>query len=335
MEHKAQYKKSNDLQAANAPAQKKSKAAPLEDNRPHSVAQLKPNKTGLPDQLKLGIEKLSGHSMDDVRVHYNSPKPAQLNAHAYAQGTDIHIAPGQDRHVPHEAWHIAQQKQGRVKPTMQMKGKININDDSSLEKEADVMGGKALQMKEDKNIKKIPNNLHTYTNVIQRIQDLTDDEWTAQGTVLSAEIEGGGHIVDLGKYHSGGGHAEDNLIADLPNKITTNHLPPGHYSLFFIINRSPCTSTPFNGTVTSNKGPGIHGCMEKLMHLQANGLIVNGNAYTFQVQAIAKHLYGKNSDERATSSNAVERGQAGGVQLGVGTGFFDTGAAKSKSMVEQ
>lgn len=79
-----------------------------------------PNNTGLPDQLKSGVESLSGHSLDDVTVHYNSPQPAQLNALAYAQGTDIHVAPGQEKHLPHEAWHVAQQKQGRVQPTTEM-----------------------------------------------------------------------------------------------------------------------------------------------------------------------------------------------------------------------
>jgi hypothetical protein len=120
--------------------------------------QRKTNHTGLPDHLKSGIENLSGHSMDDVKVHYNSAKPAQLNAHAYAQGTDIHLASGQEKHLPHEAWHVVQQKQGRVKPTLQMKGKVNVNDDSGLEKEADVMGAKALQLKQtmpsEKKIKK-------------------------------------------------------------------------------------------------------------------------------------------------------------------------------------
>ena len=53
-------------------------------------------------------------SMDAVRVHYNSTKPAQLNAHAYTQGTDIHVASGQERHLPHEGWHVVQQMQGRV-----------------------------------------------------------------------------------------------------------------------------------------------------------------------------------------------------------------------------
>lgn len=122
----------------------------LTDNRPASVSQQKliqrkENNTGLPDQLKTGVENLSGLSMDDVKVHYSSNKPAQLNAHAYAQGTDIHIASGQEKHLPHEAWHVAQQKQGRVKPTMQMKGKVNVNNDKGLEKEADVMGAKAIQ----------------------------------------------------------------------------------------------------------------------------------------------------------------------------------------------
>jgi Domain of unknown function (DUF4157) len=101
------------------------------------------NNTGLPDNLKSGIENLSGYSMNDVKVHYNSDKPAQLNAHAYAQGSAIHVAPGQEKHLPHEAWHVVQQKQGRVQATKQLKGKVAINDDAGLEREADVMGAKA------------------------------------------------------------------------------------------------------------------------------------------------------------------------------------------------
>ncbi|MEL6863526.1 MAG: DUF4157 domain-containing protein [Bacteroidota bacterium] len=104
------------------------------------------NKTGLPNHLKTGIEHLSGYAMDDVKVHYNSSKPAQLNAHAYAQGTQIHLASGQEKHLPHEAWHVVQQKQGRVSPTVQLKGE-SLNDDHRLEKEADSMGTKAVQMK--------------------------------------------------------------------------------------------------------------------------------------------------------------------------------------------
>jgi hypothetical protein len=103
------------------------------------------NNTGLPDQLKSGIESLSGLLMDDVRVHLNSSQPAQLNALAYAQGSDIYIAPGQERHLPHEALHVVQQAHGRVRPTLQMKQGVLVNDDVGLEREADVMGPKALE----------------------------------------------------------------------------------------------------------------------------------------------------------------------------------------------
>ena len=118
------------------------------DNSLHSqeITQLQEkadNTTGMPDDLKQGIENLSGQDMSDVKVTYNSDKPAQLQANAYAQGKDIHIAPGQEKHLPHEAWHVAQQKQGRVEPTTQLKGNVNVNDDAGLEKEADVMGAKA------------------------------------------------------------------------------------------------------------------------------------------------------------------------------------------------
>lgn len=104
----------------------------------------RPNHTGLPDQLKAGIESLSGMSMDHVRVNYNSDRPAQLQAHAYAQGSQIHLAPGQEQHLPHEAWHVVQQAQGRVRPTLQMMGSVPVNDDRALEDEADSMGARAL-----------------------------------------------------------------------------------------------------------------------------------------------------------------------------------------------
>ncbi len=103
------------------------------------------NNTGLPDNLKQGIENLSGYSLDDVKVHYNADKPAQLQAHAYAKGTDIHVENDQKIHLHHEAWHVVQQKQGRVKPTLQMKAEIPLNDEKGLEKEADLMGKKASE----------------------------------------------------------------------------------------------------------------------------------------------------------------------------------------------
>ncbi|AMO95194.1 hypothetical protein CFter6_2522 [Collimonas fungivorans] len=119
--------------------------------RDRSVVQLAtappnpPNKSGLPDKLKSGIEALSGISLDRVRVHYNSPRPAQMQALAYAQGNEIHLAPGQERHLPHEAWHVVQQASGRVRPIVQLKSGIALNDDDGLEHEADLMGQEAMR----------------------------------------------------------------------------------------------------------------------------------------------------------------------------------------------
>ena len=89
-----------------------------------------------------GVEELSGLAMDDVKIHYNSDKPATVQALAYTQGTDIHVAPGQEQHLPHEAWHVAQQMAGRVEPTTEVGG-MPVNDNVALEHEADVMGAKA------------------------------------------------------------------------------------------------------------------------------------------------------------------------------------------------
>ena len=103
------------------------------------------NRGGLPDGLRAGLESLSGRDLSGVRVHYGSPRPAQLAAHAYAQGPDIHLAPGQERHLPHEGWHAVQQMEGRVRPTIQLAGTA-VNDDAALEREADVMGARAARM---------------------------------------------------------------------------------------------------------------------------------------------------------------------------------------------
>ena len=124
--------------------------AELANGAVQRVGPPRPNNTGMPDNLKAGIESLSGFSMDDVRVHYNSSKPATVQALAYTQGTDIHVAPGQEKHLPHEAWHVAQQMAGRVSPTTNING-MPVNDNAALEHEADVMGEKAVQCEKDNN----------------------------------------------------------------------------------------------------------------------------------------------------------------------------------------
>ena len=109
------------------------------------------NRTGIPDRLRSGLETLSGMDLSGVRVHRGSDKPAKIQALAYTQGQDIHVAPGQEKHLPHEGWHAVQQMEGRVKPTMKAHG-VAINDSAGLEREADVMGKRALQAKPDRRL---------------------------------------------------------------------------------------------------------------------------------------------------------------------------------------
>ena len=179
--------------------------ADLTNNAAQRAAIPRPNNTGMPDNLKAGIESLSGFSMDDVRVHYNSSKPATVQALAYTQGTDIHVAPGQEKHLPHEAWHVAQQMAGRVSPTTNING-MPVNDNAALEHEADVMGEKAVSQNVD-----VVNNLRftmdghsvlqgkfIYKGKIATVGDRNDLERIRNSNVLAnIYSDANGNIYDL------------------------------------------------------------------------------------------------------------------------------------------
>lgn len=182
----------------------------------HSRETQSVNKTGLPTPLKTGMESLSGIDLSDVRVHYNSEKPAQLQALAYAQGEHIYLGAGQEQHLPHEAWHVVQQKQGRVKPTLRMKEGVSINDNPILEKEADVMGKKAIlgrkenafplfplqMMQERKNqtiqcIDNLEKDRNEWLNNLKELSNLREDK---VGKPIKFES---GDIIKIGKIDSG------------------------------------------------------------------------------------------------------------------------------------
>lgn len=105
------------------------------------------NTTGIPDKLKQRFESYSGVSFDGVQVHYNSDKPAQMQALAYTQANQVYIAPGQERHLAHELGHIVQQHRGQVRATETLNGQA-LNDSPVLEHEADVMAARILSVNE-------------------------------------------------------------------------------------------------------------------------------------------------------------------------------------------
>ena len=110
--------------------------AKLQQQTPQQDQVNKPNLTGIPTQMKLDFERRSGLPFDDVRVHYNSDKPAQLQALAYTQGTQVYMGPGQSKYLSHELSHVVQQKMGMVQPTAFIRG-MPINRSPMLEKMAD------------------------------------------------------------------------------------------------------------------------------------------------------------------------------------------------------
>jgi len=114
--------------------------------------QNKSNKTGLPDGIKQKMETAFNSDFSDVKVHSNSSKAPEVGALAYTQGNNIHFAPGQfnpdtsagQKLIGHELTHVQQQREGRVKPTTEIAG-MPVNDNPALEKEADILGEKAVK----------------------------------------------------------------------------------------------------------------------------------------------------------------------------------------------
>lgn len=109
-------------------------AQPPQKQEPQKMTQ--PASTGIPAAMKTQFEHMSGLSLNDVRIHYHSGKPAQLQALAYTQGSDVYVAPGQERHLGHELGHIIQQRLSRVPATARL-GSVPLNDDPALEAQAD------------------------------------------------------------------------------------------------------------------------------------------------------------------------------------------------------
>ncbi len=106
------------------------------------------------------MESSFGTGFSDVNIIQNDPSAKHIGALAYTQGKDVHFVPGQynpdtqtgQELLGHELTHIVQQKQDRVQPTNTAYAKASsvkegkemaVNDNPSLESEADNIGKKA------------------------------------------------------------------------------------------------------------------------------------------------------------------------------------------------
>jgi hypothetical protein len=113
----------------------------------------KPAQGKMPEHVQQKMESTMNADFSDVNIHVGS-KASSVGALAYAQGNDIHFAQGKfnpntsdgQSLLGHELAHVVQQRQGRVKATTSVNG-LPVNDDRSLEKEADALGAKAASAK--------------------------------------------------------------------------------------------------------------------------------------------------------------------------------------------
>ncbi len=127
----------------NASAKRSGSRAAVAENQSQPLLSQSPA-GGLPETLRQSMEQMSSVDLSNVQVHYNSEKPKALGALAYAEGDQIYLAPGEAELLPHEAWHLIQQAQGRVSATDERAGHT-ANTEPDLESEADEMGGRAKQ----------------------------------------------------------------------------------------------------------------------------------------------------------------------------------------------
>jgi len=164
--------------------------------------------TSLPDPMKTNMEQMGGVDLSDVKVFPNSEKPVQLKAEAYAQGNEIHLSNGQ--HLGHEAWHVVQQKQGRVTPTIQANNGAQINADPALEKEADDMGAKVRQMKQ------VESNSKPSLAKVSEMQPLTQLKAANTSVVQCKGQKISGYDFDNGFYATN----RDKLHEDLETLLS-------------------------------------------------------------------------------------------------------------------
>jgi hypothetical protein len=177
---------------------------------------VKGKSNGLPHLLKRGLESLSGFDLSDVQVHNNSDSPEKLNSLAYTQGENIYLGHGQEKHLPHEGWHVVQQKQGRVKPTGMELNNVAINDDPTLESEADQTAALAL---DESQVVQQPANLANGNNETSSKQLVQRQVRIGGGStrVNEADYQPGGSKSTVGSRYS-----VANLISDNVKRVFNN-----------------------------------------------------------------------------------------------------------------
>ncbi|HEX8906649.1 MAG TPA: DUF4157 domain-containing protein [Longimicrobiaceae bacterium] len=148
--------------------------------------------------LRSALEHLSGFDLRHVRVHADSPLPALVGARAFAYGSDIHLAAGAGDALAHEAWHVVQQMQGRVRATARVNG-LPLNDDAALEQEAEEMAARALALAaHGVRVAERLRRARVTVPVVQRFVEVEGESWDLNTLdQLREQIDNRFHLTDF------------------------------------------------------------------------------------------------------------------------------------------
>lgn len=216
-----------------------------EEKKDSIYGQNRRDRTGIPALMRERFEKNAGVSLADVRVHYNSSKPAGLQSYAYTQGNQVYIGPGQERHLPHELGHVVQQKRGQVKPTMRV-GSTYINDSEGMEREADAIAESSLVVQRfeyGKFIRSYWNGAKSFvTNIPTAIRSLRNGgeersdmlnpaRWRLNPVNIAAgfmnAIE---ESRDNSNYHTSSRHGAHNTLTNARGRLNNPTTMQNHYT---------------------------------------------------------------------------------------------------------
>ncbi len=121
-------------------------------NHPYQLNNAPSGNNKIPEEVQSKMENVFQADFSEVNIQQNSEEAKNMGAYAFTKGNEIHFAAGQynpeseegQELLGHELSHVVQQRDGDVKPTTQEEG-MPVNEDATLEKEADDMGKKAAK----------------------------------------------------------------------------------------------------------------------------------------------------------------------------------------------
>jgi hypothetical protein len=188
--------------------------------------------------LQAKMQNSFGTSFQNVNIHQNDNSATQMGALAYTQGNNVHFAPGQfnpntqggQELLGHELTHVVQQRQGRVQPTKQGKG-MSVNDNPSLESEADNMGRKAANGQQvdvagiGSGVQKIePENEIPVNDIAAVEENNVDNDGQNEQLNNTCVIENNAGTITISLYdNAGNSHEKElNLTQVRDNKIIKN-----------------------------------------------------------------------------------------------------------------